>query len=701
MKTQAERIIHKRTRQSYNEFVDDQIAKVMRRLNMATSTTQAADIITAWAQNVAKTLNMQSPTDLPPPTLWQTEQAQKIGLRAILDHLLGVQITPEIAERVNAQISEIADGFEMTLDKTGNPSIQSLKQFDKLNRYIEGLTPSSMVAIMASTVQRSLMLASIKSPIVNIVSNAEMLMTEAFVNRIAGVLTRQSGVGSLVDRKVVRDYLSYAEKAYRAAAVNVSTTRKLDFQKVIKGERIVTTAGSDKFRRAAHLLETGVFKYLMGYPDSISKDLAFVDYVQARATKEAERAKVKDARRAATDIFKDACLLEPRTEIGQKIREEGQIVANKTTFTDNSALAQASVKVRDAFNIATGDWRIGDQIAPFVKTPANVSQVTLEYALGSLWTAFKAKQIISDIRAGELSAVSRRAIEAGVRNGLGVALAMLIASAIDDDDYIPPLFMITDPGTRQQLLDAGSVFNAIRVGDHFVSLDFLGPLGAVLPAVLIAKKQGMISIPKTVGQSVLSSSPVGDMVESISRLGDTQDDLWSMNGVAGAAASYASRWIPAILRDMAKMTDEVDRDTRGDPLAILKSAIPGLRQTLPERQSIIAGGARPAQSPGITLLFGSRVKKDVSSSLGDEIARLNKTGVSIPIRLPSKSSKTVRDLPDSDKRRIDEAFVRLFSTEATAEISSGEYKALSDDEKAAVLKEIRRDVMDEIIERYR
>ena len=191
------------------------------------------------------------------------------------------------------------------------------------------------------------------------------------------------------------------------------------------------------------------------------------------------------------------------------------------------------------------------------------------------------------------------------------------------------------------------------------------------------------------------------MVESISRLGDTQDDLWSMNGVAGAAASYASRWIPAILRDMAKMTDEVDRDTRGDPLAILKSAIPGLRQTLPERQSIIAGGARPAQSPGITLLFGSRVKKDVSSSLGDEIARLNKTGVSIPIRLPSKSSKTVRDLPDSDKRRIDEAFVRLFSTEATAEISSGEYKALSDDEKAAVLKEIRRDVMDEIIERYR
>jgi hypothetical protein len=50
-------------------------------------------------------------------------------------------------------------------------------------------------------------------------------------------------------------------------------------------------------------------------------------------------------------------------------------------------------------------------------------------------------------------------------------------------------------------------------------------------------------------------------------------------------ASVASSAVPNLSRSFARATDKVDREAKG-ALAGIKSAIPGLRETLPEKQDM-------------------------------------------------------------------------------------------------------------------
>ncbi len=703
MRQKAERAIKRKTGQKYSEFMKAQSEKIANAIKNAKTNEEArAEVKRALEELKTTFKDAQIPEDIDTHEFFQedTDFSIKARVMNILDDFFGVKITPEMAEIVNAKIGMIQDGFNMTMDKTGNPSIQSLKQFDSLNRYIESLTPSSNLAITTSLLRRASMLFSIKSPVLNIISNAETLFTEGLADRI-GLLLTTGQMENAVDTSAILEYMKYADEAYRAAGYNISTTQNWDFEHLTKGERMLTTAGKGRFRQFARMAETGVFKYAMGYPDSFSKDLAFSGYVARRATAEAKAAKAGDVGKVATEIFKDAIKTTPETELGQRIRKEGQAYAHKTTFTDNSFLAKWAVSIRDSINDITGDLRIGDQLAPFVKTPANVANIALEYAMGGVYTLRHANRIISDLKAGQLSEVSRNAITYSVRNGIGLLLASLIAGMLDDDDYIPPAYLIGDQAQRSRIADKGGVFNAIRVGDKWISLDYFGPLSTVLAGVLCAKKEGALGFVRASGSTTINNLPIDDIMKSYDTLKEAKEDSFGMSAIKKVAADYAASYIPATVRDVAKLTDEYERDTKNDELGQIKTGIPVLRETLPTKQSVLRGGARKTEDKLLQIFFGSRVKADVQNLVAREIERLGEKGENVSVRLPSRSSQRVRALPDAKKQRIDREFAKEFYARIQKAISTSAYRNKTDEKKAELLKSIRRDITDKLYRMYK
>lgn len=702
MRGKAERTIKRKTGLSYSEFVKQQAEKIASAIKNAPSQTEAKAEVQKALEELKTTFKDGNMPDIETHEFFQDDSDLSVKARVmnLLDDFFGVKITPEMAEIVNAKIGMIQEGFEMRMDKTGNPSIQSLKQFDNLNRYIESLTPSSNLAITTSLLRRASMLFSIKSPVLNIISNAETLFTEGLSDRI-GLLLTTGQMSNAVDTSVILEYLKYADEAYRAAGYNISTTQKLDFEHLTKGERMLTTAGKGRFRQFARMAEVGVFKYAMGYPDSFSKDLAFSGYVARRATAEAKAAKASNINQAATEIFKDAIKTMPETELGQRIRKEGQEYAHKTTFTDNSFLAKWAVSIRDSVNNLTGDLRIGDQLAPFVKTPANVANIALEYAMGGVYTLRYAGRIISDIKAGQLSQTSRNAITYSVRNGLGLLLASLIAGMLDDDDYIPPSYLIKDNAEISRIADKGGVFNAIRIGNKWVSLDYFGPLSTVLAGVLCAKKEGTLGFLTAAGSTTVNNLPIDDIMKSYDSIKEAKEGSLSVSSIGKVAADYAASYIPATVRDIAKLTDDYERDTRNDELGQIKTGIPVLRETLPTKQSVLRGGVRQTEDKLLQIFFGSRVKADVQNLVAREIERLGEKGENVSVRLPSRSSQRVRVLPDAKKQRIDREFAKEFYSRIQKTISTPAYRNKTDEKKAELLKSIRRDITDKLYRMYK
>ena len=69
-----------------------------------------------------------------------------------------------------------------------------------------------------------------------------------------------------------------------------------------------------------------------------------------------------------------------------------------------------------------------------------------------------------------------------------VSFAFALSSLIDDDDYIPDYDLLLQ-GERNLVKAKNGVFNAVKIGNKWVSLDYFGPFAMPLAAVLNAKRE--------------------------------------------------------------------------------------------------------------------------------------------------------------------------------------------------------------------
>ena len=173
----------------------------------------------------------------------------------------------------------------------------------------------------------------------------------------------------------------------------------------------------------------------------------------------------------ATDVFNQWKKLSNNTPDGIKARKEAVLTAHCAVFTQNGSLAEALNKVRNVLNRAVPlgtQYGLGNMIAPFVKTPANIVELgarALVSPFSSTWQYMKT---------GELDVAHR--VDLG---NLGVALLLLAATVLANGDYEPPY----QPGLKY---DPKKPYDSIRIAGVWIKLDTLGPLTTPLRLLLSA-----------------------------------------------------------------------------------------------------------------------------------------------------------------------------------------------------------------------
>lgn len=629
----------------------------------------------------------------------------KMYVREALDDIFGTTVSQEEANQIIGKIGEIEKSIVNTLDETGNPSVQTWQKINEMNNLVESLTPSPALQIATSIVGRGMMLLSVKSPVLNVVSNTENILTEMLIRRAVNSLEGGASF-SAVDKNVEKDYLAYADDVYRASGYNVSTTEGLDAATVTLGERRISTQGAGKFRAFARGVETGVFKYLMGYPDSRAKDFVFSDTAALEATTIAQNEGLSGEMlsKRATELYRDATRVAPLTEEGMLIREKAMMEANVATYTNDTWASKLALGIRETLNKVSGNARLGDQLMPFAKTPANVVALGMEYSIGAAYLIPNLTTVIRDVKAGKLSAKSRTAIKAAVRNGLGVVLAMLIAMALDPDDYTPDYDALT-MSERRLALEKNAVFNSIRIGDKYISLDYFGPLALPLTAVLTARRKdevGWFGYAKGVASQMKKTPGLSELKESYDSITRAVSSDWaeSLKNLSNSMIDFIrARTIPSIVNDLAKSIDTYERETSAGTYDKAKASIPGIRESLPLKYTTTSKTPRETEPAWSTVLFGARVKTAASNRVIYEIDRLYKKGAKPTITDVTRSGK-LSELSEAKQQRVRKEFAKRYYAEVYTLIRTRAYRAKDDEQKAAAINKVRRQIIEQLKKTY-
>lgn len=614
-----------------------------------------------------------------------------------LEEAMGVTVTQEESDALINKAEQLKKVWDNTLDKNGNPSVEGWRTLAEMNKTVEAMSPSHIMTVMSSIYGRSAMLASVKSPTLNIMSNLQNFITEGIVRRFT------MGKDKSVNKDAIKEYMKYSWETYNASGFIVSGMQDVSEEIVTLGESRPTTQGRGKLRKIAQVSENIVFKYLMGAPDAVTKDLNFVDTADLLATKIAKDEGAKDISARSTEIFRDAILINPVTEQGKQVREQAIEQAHIATYTNNSKISDFSLKARQWLNMIGGNkFKLGDVVMPFVKTPANVQMMGLEYGFGSLYTLYKVNEIIKNPR----SEVSKRAIKSAYRNGLGLLLATLIASMFEPDDYIPEFDNATQKD-RDLAKAKNAPFNSIKIGNKWVSLDYFGILGIPLVGIMNARKgrnliEGITGYVKSgIAQGmkipgIKEGLAIWDSLSRTAAYSTTPKKAFEM--VSNALLDQVrARTIPAIVNDVAKVMDKYERDTSGSVLDKVQASIPFLRERLPERYTI---SGKPLETEGLSvLLFGGRVKTAEEGQLVSEIDKLAKKQ-----EQPSISDVTkygdLRLLSPEKKIKVRKEFFREYSKEARKVINSSGYRAKSAEDRKKALNKVRKSVVAELKEKY-
>lgn len=684
--TDVARKLFKGDTEALNKMIETETKSIMKQIAGKPKEEQVK-ALTELAEKLQKDYKLDTLYQMP-------DDVNERTVREFIKDTIGVNPDVMAGNEVINKAEQLQKLWENTKDSSGNPSVEAMRAKRELNDLIQAQTPSNALAIWTSIFGRGVMLTSVKSPVLNIISNIEAGFTEGITRRLMYGTTEKA-----VDKTVKEEFSKYAWEVYKASADIVTTMNDYDDDMRIIGEQILHSQGPGAFRAASRKVEEVSFKYLMGAPDAVAKTLAFNDTADLLATKIAKEEGAKDISKRATEIYKDAILIKPETEVGQKVREQAQAQAHYTTFTNDSWAARFGLSARNWLNmVGRNKVRLGDLTMKFVKTPANVQMMGLEYGFGSLYTLYNVQEIIKNPQ----SETSQIAIRAAVRNGLGIALAALLYSMLDPDDYFSE-FDTLNPKEKDRMRAMGAMPNSIKIGNRWVSLDYFGQLGIPLVGMLEARRNnglrsyiqsGLTQAAKIPG--IKETKQLIDNMSEYARYDLKPEKIAQM--MAGTVLDQArAMTIPAIVNDIAKMTDDYERDTMGGVMDKVISSIPGLRQTLPERYGI-QGLVRtePALS---TLLFGSRVKTEQSDKLVREVEKLAGKA-----EQPSISDVTkygdLRLLSPEKKVKVRKEFYKMYNAESKKLISTMEYQKMTDAGKKKSLNKIRSKVVKSLKEKY-
>lgn len=647
--------------------------------------------------------------------------AQKLGMTLTAQEVEGIRIRAQKLENTYSKIEALGDPTQQR-----KAQLDYFKQLKETNDYVSGLNPAHSLELATSIIGRGNLLFRVSSPTLNIISNTAWGAYQAVERRIL------SGMIGGFNTQFAKEYVRNVLEVHQKTGFDLSRMSSLEDEQKVRGEHVTTSEGPGMVRKAARFYEDIVFKQLMSAPDVLGSAIAFSDSANIESTliaTRSEKLKGEDAKARALSIFKDASRVDPQTLEGVVVREKAIADAQMSTFTNDSTASRVALGVRDLINKASGDLTLGDQLMPFVKTPANIVQAGIDvggfttipdFFLRGIKTAHSMYKgnTFSEAAGEEFKGFAAKA----VRAGLGFTLAAVLASMINPDDFIGAY----DPKEAALVGLKRGVNNAIKIGGHWVSLDYLGPIASAFVGMMYAKKYGT-DLPSTAfnyyrgGATQVVNVPgfetVQDLTSGIADFVSGQTKVEDLPGdaAAGAVNFLVSRMTPGIVSDFAKMTDDFERKTAGQGIwAQFEANIPGLRESLPAKTDAL-GQQINTQSPFSQLFFGSRVKEAQDTPIIEELDRLSRTNnlpsltniennsTRLPVLLQEKGQvvydKALNNFYDQYKNGLSKMIQsgHYTITSAAGNTITYNYKGKSDEEKKDLITKLKGDILDSVL----
>lgn len=334
-------------------------------------------------------------------------------------------------------------------------------------------------------------------------------------------------------------------------------------------------------------------------------------------------------------------------------------------------------------------------IAPFVKVPSKVLSTAIDYSpLGTVQALVKKIGSKNYTTAKFETDLARSGFGTTALVGLGYALsaAGLLTGGYPDDQT-----------ERNRWKAEGIEPNSVKIGDKYVSLNYLGPM-AILTAMGAGVQQRMAK-----GEDAWTVA-TGTVMDSINSFLD-QSYVQGLNNAVQAVTdsqrygesylnSLARGLTPNLLRQTATATDSKQRQVNNPGEAII-SGIPGLSQTLDAKVDTYGREIENKQTLPLGQMWdalkisNSRETNDVI----DEVSRLH--GID-----PNNADYQITPTAQQGSISVNGTNVKLANKQKTqlqkdtgeaalvamAQVmKSSEYAGLTDDAKAAALKKAQKD----------
>lgn len=270
-----------------------------------------------------------------------------------------------------------------------------------------------------------------------------------------------------VDKQVLKDERERIKQIFNASGVNLAQMDKPTSPSTLHGEKYMNTEQSHWYNFTFEIL---------GRTDNAFRIPTFVDALARIATKNANGDAAK-----ATTLFKEYAKLNTTSEDAKLARKQALAVANMAVFTQDGMLSGALNHIRSELNtISRGmfgldpnGFGLGNILAPFLKTGANITEMGISASLALPRTLIAG---LDKLRGKEITDLRKISLRADWLNLVwtAVATALLCAISGDDDDWY------VAPYQSGMTYDPEKPYDSIRFGNTWVKLDVFGPMAIPL-----------------------------------------------------------------------------------------------------------------------------------------------------------------------------------------------------------------------------
>lgn len=266
-----------------------------------------------------------------------------------------------------------------------------------------------------------------------------------------------------VDDRVTAGEVQRIKQIFNASGMNLAQMEKPTSPSLMHGEKYTNQEQKHWYNFTFDVLSK---------EDNWFRIPTFVDALARIATRDAKGDKNK-----ATMLFKQYAQLNDQTDEAKIARKEALAVANMAVFTQDGMMASALNHIRSNLNTLTrtplgldpNGFGLGNILAPFLKTGANVIEMGITATLAPVRTAVKGLKVA---RGKTLTDMEKIALKTDWAYFCLAAVATAIMAAIsgDDDDWYEEPY---EPG---RTYDPNKPYDSIRIGNTWIKLDIFGPL---------------------------------------------------------------------------------------------------------------------------------------------------------------------------------------------------------------------------------